>query len=127
MLSSLQQFALAVDPTSLRAELDADLAQTAADRGAGLPAALLLAKAHTARNRFEEANDTLEQKVATGFHRNTLTNKEGGVDQEQFRVEAVVDRVSTTAKVWLGITLNCSSTPSPRADSGDGFMAGDQA
>jgi hypothetical protein len=50
---------------------------------------------------------TLEQKIATGFHRNTLTNKEGGVDQEEFRVAACVDRVSTTAKVWLGITMGC--------------------
>ena len=45
--------------------------------------------------------------MATGFHRNTLTNKEGGVDQEQFRVDAVVDRVNTTSKVWLGITMDC--------------------
>lgn len=52
-------------------------------------------------------NATLDQKLATGFHRNTLTNKEGGVDQEQFRVEAVVDRVSTTAKVFMGITMAC--------------------
>src|SRR5262249_25416261 len=51
---------------------------------------------------------TVEQKAATGFHRNTLTNREGGVDQEQFRVEAVVDRVNTTAKVWLGLTLGCA-------------------
>jgi len=51
---------------------------------------------------------TTEQKVATGFHRNTLTNREGGVDQEQFRVEAVVDRVNTTAKVFLGVTLGCA-------------------
>jgi hypothetical protein len=51
---------------------------------------------------------TVEQKVATGFHRNTLTNHEGGVDQEQFRVEAVVDRVNTTGKVWLGLTLGCA-------------------
>jgi hypothetical protein len=51
---------------------------------------------------------TLEQKIATGFHRNTLTNREGGVDQEQFRVEAVVDRVNTTATVWLGLTLGCA-------------------
>jgi hypothetical protein len=50
---------------------------------------------------------TPEQKAATGFHRNTLTNREGGVDQEQFRVEAVVDRVNTTAKVFLGTTLGC--------------------
>ena len=52
-------------------------------------------------------NATVEQKIATGFHRNTLTNKEGGVDQEEFRVAAVVDRISTTSKVWLGITMNC--------------------
>jgi len=45
--------------------------------------------------------------VATGFHRNTLTNKEGGVDAEQYRVEEVVDRVNTTAKVFLGSTLGC--------------------
>lgn len=51
---------------------------------------------------------TLEQKIATGFHRNTLTNKEGGVDQEQFRVEAVVDRVNTTARVFMGLTLGCA-------------------
>ena len=51
---------------------------------------------------------TLEQKVATGFHRNTLTNKEGGADQEQFRVEAVIDRVNTTARVFLGLTLGCA-------------------
>lgn len=53
-------------------------------------------------------NATIEQKVATGFHRNTLTNKEGGVDKEQFRVEQVVDRVNTTAKVFLGSTLGCA-------------------
>src|SRR5262249_5689322 len=46
---------------------------------------------------------TTEQKVATGFHRNTLTNKEGGVDQEQFRVEQVLDRVNTTTRAFLGV------------------------
>ncbi|MFO0880841.1 MAG: PSD1 and planctomycete cytochrome C domain-containing protein [Gemmataceae bacterium] len=51
---------------------------------------------------------TPEQKAATGFHRNTLTNREGGVDAEQFRVEAVVDRVNTTARVWLGLTMGCA-------------------
>jgi mono/diheme cytochrome c family protein len=50
---------------------------------------------------------TLEQKVATGFHRNTQINQEGGIDPEQFRVEAVADRVSTTGVVWLGLTLGC--------------------
>ena len=52
-------------------------------------------------------NATIEQKIATGFHRNTLTNHEGGIDLEQFRVEAVVDRVNTTAQVCLGLTLGC--------------------
>jgi hypothetical protein len=50
---------------------------------------------------------TADQKIATGFHRNTLTNKEGGVDPEQFRVEQVVDRVNTTGKAFLGITIGC--------------------
>jgi mono/diheme cytochrome c family protein len=50
---------------------------------------------------------TIEQKIATGFHRNTLTNKEGGVDAEEFRVAAVMDRVSTTGKVFLGLTVGC--------------------
>lgn len=51
---------------------------------------------------------TLEQRVATGFHRNTMLNDEGGVDAEEFRIAAVVDRVNTTATVWLGSTLACA-------------------
>lgn len=51
---------------------------------------------------------TLEQKIATGFHRNTLVNEEGGTDKEQFRVEAVVDRVSTVGTVWLGLSVGCA-------------------
>src|SRR5947209_6289805 len=51
---------------------------------------------------------TTEQKVATGFHRNTQINQEGGIDQEQFRVEAVVDRTNTTGTVWLGLTVGCA-------------------
>lgn len=53
-------------------------------------------------------NATLGQKTATGLHRNTLTNKEGGVDQEEFRCQAVVDRVNTTATIWLGLTVACA-------------------
>ncbi len=52
-------------------------------------------------------NATLEQKVATGFHRNTQINQEGGIDLEQFRVESVVDRVNTTGSVFLGLTVGC--------------------
>jgi hypothetical protein len=59
---------------------------------------------------------TKAQKVATGFHRQTLTNKEGGVDQEEFRCKAVVDRVSTTSAVWLGLTLGCAECHSHKYD-----------
>jgi len=53
-------------------------------------------------------NATDDQIVATGFHRNTLLNLEGGVDFEQYRVEAVVDRVDTTGMAFLGLTLGCA-------------------
>ncbi|MEX2176553.1 MAG: DUF1553 domain-containing protein [Pirellulaceae bacterium] len=53
-------------------------------------------------------NATLDQKVATGFHRNTMTNTEGGTDDEEFRVAAVKDRADTTMQVWMGITLGCA-------------------
>src|SRR5207244_12627254 len=59
---------------------------------------------------------TLNQKIATGFHRNTLTNKEGGVDQEEFRVAATVDRVNTTGAVWLGLTVGCTQCHSHKYD-----------
>jgi mono/diheme cytochrome c family protein len=51
---------------------------------------------------------TLDQRIATGFLRNTLTNREGGINQEQFRVEQVVDRTSTVATAWLGLTAGCA-------------------
>ena len=51
---------------------------------------------------------TIEQKVATGFHRNTLKNREGGVNIEQFRFEEVVDRASTVGTVWMGLTVGCA-------------------
>jgi hypothetical protein len=53
-------------------------------------------------------NATKEQLIATGFHRNTPSNYEGGIDFEQYRVEAVADRVHTTGAVWLGLTLGCA-------------------
>jgi len=70
-------------------------------------------------NRFDQftieqlAGDLLpdpsvEQWVATGFHRNTLSNREGGADIEEFRVEQIVDRAATTGVVWLGLTVGCA-------------------
>jgi mono/diheme cytochrome c family protein len=59
---------------------------------------------------------TIDQRIATGFHRNTLTNKEGGVDQEEFRVAAVIDRTNTTGTVWLGLTIGCAQCHSHKYD-----------
>ncbi|MGV3560993.1 DUF1553 domain-containing protein [Larkinella arboricola] len=52
-------------------------------------------------------NPTDDQLVATGFHRNTMTNDEGGTQDEEFRVSAVIDRVNTTWDVWQGTTFSC--------------------
>ncbi|MFN0109556.1 MAG: PSD1 and planctomycete cytochrome C domain-containing protein [Blastocatellia bacterium] len=56
------------------------------------------------------------QFVATGFHRNTVINEEGGVDPEQARVEQVMDRVSTTGAVWLGLTVGCAQCHTHKFD-----------
>jgi hypothetical protein len=53
-------------------------------------------------------NPTTEQLIATGFHRNTLLNREGGTDGDEQRYQVLVDRVNTTATVWLGSTLGCA-------------------
>ena len=51
---------------------------------------------------------TDQTRIATAFHRNTLTNDEGGTQDEEFRVAAVVDRVNTTMEVWMGLTAACA-------------------
>ncbi|MBI1917756.1 MAG: PSD1 domain-containing protein [Planctomycetes bacterium] len=51
---------------------------------------------------------TEQQILATAFHRNTLSNDEGGTNDEEFRVAAVVDRVNTTFQVWMGVTMACA-------------------
>jgi hypothetical protein len=48
------------------------------------------------------------QRIATGFHRNTMSNEEGGVDPDEARWDRLVDRAATTATVWLGTTLGCA-------------------
>lgn len=52
-------------------------------------------------------NPTEEQLLATAFHRNTLTNSEGGTNDEEFRNVAIVDRVNTTWSVWMGTSMTC--------------------
>lgn len=61
-------------------------------------------------------NPTLQQKVATGFHRNTLWNEEGGIDVEEFRFASIVDRVSTTGTIWLGLTVGCAQCHTHKYD-----------
>lgn len=59
---------------------------------------------------------TPDQLLATAFHRQTLTNTEGGTDQEEFRVAAVFDRVETIGAVWLGLTVGCARCHSHKYD-----------
>jgi hypothetical protein len=67
-------------------------------------------------------NATPRQRIATAFNRQTLTNTEGGVDQEEYRVAAVFDRTDTLGSVWLGLTVGCAKChthkydPIPHAD-----------
>lgn len=52
-------------------------------------------------------NPTTQDLIATACHRNTQTNNEGGTDDEEFRVAAIVDRVNTTWQTWGGVTFGC--------------------
>jgi hypothetical protein len=61
-------------------------------------------------------NPALEQRMATAFHRNTMTNTEGGTDDEEFRVAAVRDRVDTTIQVWMGLTMGCAKCHNHKYD-----------
>ena len=61
-------------------------------------------------------NPTEDQLVATAFHRNTLTNNEGGTQDEEFRNVAVVDRVNTTMAVWMGTTMACAQCHTHKYD-----------
>lgn len=54
------------------------------------------------------ANPTVEQHIATGFNRNHVVNSEGGIIDEEYRVEYVADRVHTTATVFMGLTMECA-------------------
>jgi hypothetical protein len=59
---------------------------------------------------------TEDQLIATAFHRNTMTNNEGGTDDEEFRNAAVVDRVNTTMAVWMGTTIDCAQCHTHKYD-----------
>ncbi len=59
---------------------------------------------------------TEAQRIASGFHRNAMSNEEGGVDPDESMYEVLVDRVNTTATVWLGTTLACAQCHNHKYD-----------
>lgn len=61
-------------------------------------------------------NATTEQIVATGFHRNTMINEEGGIDPLEYRFYSLVDRVHVTATTWLGLTMACAQCHTHKYD-----------
>ncbi|MFM9960627.1 MAG: PSD1 and planctomycete cytochrome C domain-containing protein [Planctomycetaceae bacterium] len=61
-------------------------------------------------------NATIPQRIATGFHRNTMLNEEGGIDPLEFRFHAMTDRVATTGSVWLGLTIGCAQCHTHKYD-----------
>lgn len=61
-------------------------------------------------------NPTEEQIIATAFHRNTMTNNEGGTSDEEFRNVAVVDRVNTTFTTWMGTSIACAQCHNHKYD-----------
>jgi hypothetical protein len=61
-------------------------------------------------------NPTPDDIVATGFHRNTMINEEGGIDPLEFRFHSITDRVGTTGTVWLGLTVACAQCHTHKYD-----------
>ncbi len=59
---------------------------------------------------------TTDQFIATGFHRNTMLNEEGGIDPLEFRFHAMTDRVATTGAAWLGLTVGCAQCHTHKYD-----------
>ncbi len=62
----------------------------------------------------DDAN--VDSRTATGFHRNTMLNEEGGIDVEEFRFYSIVDRTNTTGAVWLGLTIGCAQCHNHKFD-----------
>lgn len=61
-------------------------------------------------------NATLDDRIATGFHRNSMLNEEGGIDPLEFRFHAMTDRVATTGTTWLGLTVGCAQCHTHKYD-----------
>jgi mono/diheme cytochrome c family protein len=63
-----------------------------------------------------DPDTTRRRQIATAFHRNTMSNDEGGTDDEEFRVAAVKDRIDTTVQVWMGLTMGCAKCHTHKYD-----------
>ena len=59
---------------------------------------------------------TNEQLLATAFNRNSMSNNEGGVDDAEFRLVSVRDRLETTVQIWMGLTIGCAKCHSHKFD-----------
>ena len=62
-------------------------------------------------------NATTSQKIATGYLRNTLSNREGGADLEEYRVRQVIDRLTMVSTTWLGLTIGCAECHDHKFDA----------
>jgi hypothetical protein len=67
-----------------------------------------------AGDMLPQANN--QQKIATGFHRNTMLNEEGGIDPMEYRYHSIIDRVATTGTVWMGLTTGCAQCHTHKYD-----------
>ena len=61
-------------------------------------------------------NASVDQRIATGFHRNTMINEEGGIDPQEYRFYSIVDRVATTGTIWMGLTTGCAQCHTHKYD-----------
>jgi hypothetical protein len=77
----------------------------------------LLPRSPTSAPQTSDAKShLLDPLIATGFHRNTMLNEEGGIDPLEFRFHAMVDRVNTTGAAWLGLTMQCAQCHTHKYD-----------
>lgn len=61
-------------------------------------------------------NATVDDRIATGFHRNTMLNEEGGIDPLEYRFYNMVDRTNVTGTTWLGLTVGCAQCHTHKFD-----------
>jgi hypothetical protein len=61
-------------------------------------------------------NATRDQRIATGFHRNSMLNEEGGIDPQEYHFYSRIDRVNTTGTAWLGLTVGCAQCHTHKFD-----------